>query len=449
MSADSDPIDAAKQQAAAADCPLSPREQTRNIILYSANWGLIYLASPVGYLGVHAPLLKHHHYADWVCNLPASVYLWGGFLPVVVLWYFPQVRLLKPLIVSGFCAMALIAALMAVVVVQLGPAWVLAGLVAHAAVLQVANGVLWTCLWEVLGRGVAESRRGQALGLAFGFGPMLAVVASLGMQLVLGSIAPAIKAIVDFPTLEYPWNFAVIFLANVPALGLAAILSGGFVVPRPKVEVRREPFVTGIFGGIGRFFGYRLLVLATAGYILVYSGHQVLTNMVLYTQEAVGEEPAKYAGLQLALRFGFKVVAGFCFGWLLVKTNPRALMVVTAGVVFAAVTWALVAPGAWFLISFGLMGAGELFGVYYPNYILGCSPRSQMRRNMAFANLFSLVAGVAPLFYGGISDLLGIEDKAFGYRMSFVASMAILAATIGMVLIALPARPRPPEEVGA
>ena len=72
-----------------------------------------------------------------------------------------------------------------------------------------------------------------------------------------------------------------------------------------------------------------------------------------------------------------------------------------------------------------------------------------MRRNMAFANLFSLVAGVAPLFYGGISDLLGIEDKAFGYRMSFVASMAILAATIGMVLIALPARPRPPEEVGA
>src|SRR5262249_51229085 len=151
-------------------------------------------------------------------------------------------------------------------------------------------------------------------------------------------------------------------------------------------------------------------------------------------------EPEVYAGLQLALRFGFKVVAGFCFGWLLIKTNARALQVATAGVMFVAVSWALFVPGPWFFIGFGLLGAGELFGVYYPNYILGCSPKAQMRRTMAFANLLSLAAGLAPLLYGSISDGLGRTDKAFGYRMSFVASLGILVMTVLLVLTVLPAR---------
>ena len=41
------------------DCPLAPRQQTRNILIYGANWALIYLASPVTYVGlVQAALLK-------------------------------------------------------------------------------------------------------------------------------------------------------------------------------------------------------------------------------------------------------------------------------------------------------------------------------------------------------------------------------------------------------
>ena len=57
-------------------------------------------------------------------------------------------------------------------------------------------------------------------------------------------------------------------------------------------------------------------------YLLAYAGQQINTNMTLYTKVATGEEPEVYAGLQLALRFGFKMLAGFCFGWLLIKTNP-------------------------------------------------------------------------------------------------------------------------------
>src|SRR5262249_36557000 len=109
------------------------------------------------------------------------------------------------------------------------------------------------------------------------------------------------------------------------------------------------------------------------------------------------------------------------------------------------VAWALLVPNRWLLVSFGILGAGELFGVYYPNYILGCSPRSQLRRNMAFTSLITMPVGLAAVLFGMISDTLGATDRKFGFQASFVASMLLIVAAIGLVLIALPARPRPQE----
>jgi MFS family permease len=425
----------------APDCPLSPREQTRNILIYAANWALMYLASPVTYVGlVQATLLKRLQFDDKICNLPAGVYLWTTSLPVLVVWLFPQIRQLKPLLVASLLVTALTGALAAVAVLFLGPAWVLAALVTGAALLGCSNGVLATCMWEVIGRGVSEKRRGQALGLAFGAGPVLAVVASLVSQALL----PRETEGAPPPLLPYPWNFAVVFGSSVPILALGALLSSWFVIRRPPVEVARQPFVAGIFGGFGQFLGYRLILIAAIAYILVYSGNMVMPNITLYTKEAIGRPAEDYVGIQMALRFGFKIVAGFCLGWLLIKTNPKALLLATGGLTLAGVTWALVIPGYWFLISFGLLGAGELFGVYYLNYILGCSPKSRIRRNMAFTSLITLPVGFASILYGGISDTLGQPDKKFGFQMSFVAAMTIIAAAILLVL-SLPVQPRPRE----
>src|SRR5262249_30239025 len=189
--------------------------------------------------------------------------------------------------------------------------------------------------------------------------------------------------------------------------------------------------------GFLQFFSYRLILLAVIGYILVYSGHMVMSNVTLYTQEAIGEPPEKYVGLQMALRFGFKVFAGFFLGWLLTRTNPKTLLVVTASLSFAGVAWALSVPGFWFMLSFGIMGAGELFGVYYPNYILGCSPKSRMRRNMAFASLVTMPVGFAPVLFGFISDELGSGNKKVGFQASFVAAMLLIVAAIVLVLLTL------------
>src|SRR5512134_3644506 len=99
-------------------CPLSHQEQTRNVLIYAANWALIYLASPVAYVGVtQATLLKRLGFSDTTCNLPASVYLWTSVLPIFVAWAFPQVRLLKGLIITAFIVMATMAALVGATIV--------------------------------------------------------------------------------------------------------------------------------------------------------------------------------------------------------------------------------------------------------------------------------------------------------------------------------------------
>lgn len=425
------------------DCPLSPAQQTRNVVIYALIWGLIYLASPVTYIGVlQATLLKALAFSDTQANLPAGVYLWATPLAVLVIWYFPQVRRLKSLLVGAFLLTASMSAAATAAVLVGGRQAVLAALVVQAAVQGVVSGVVSSCLWEVIGRGVAADRRGQALGLAFGAGPFLAVVASLGSQLVLAGRVEGIDLPVTVPKVGLPWNYALVFAASVPALATAGLLSALFVVKPPQAEVQRVPLVPWIVGGARDYFGHRLILIAAVAYILVYSGQTISTNISLNTKVVLGKPAQDFAGLLLAERFGFKIVAGFALGWLLIRTSPRALLLVTALLTLASVAWAMWVPGRPYLLSFGILGAGELFGVYYPNYILGCSPKEQMRRNMALTSLITMPVGFAAVFFGFLSDTFGREDPGRGFRVSFAASMAILVATILLVLV-LPARPLP------
>jgi hypothetical protein len=78
--------------------------------------------------------------------------------------------------------------------------------------------------------------------------------------------------------------------------------------------------------------------------------------------------------------------------------------------------------------------------MYYPNYILCCSPVSKMRLNMAFAGMLPMIGSPAAWVFGKISD--HYQD----YRPSFVLAMIIIAATVVLVVVALPAHPRPRRE---
>src|SRR5262249_31835560 len=151
--------------------------------------------------------------------------------------------------------------------------------------------------WEVIGRGVSAARRGPTLSLAYGVGPLFAVAGSLGQDLIVNGVI-------------FPWNFAALYALAAPIMALAAFLASRFVVLRPTFEAVREPFLQGVFGGMWNILRHPVLLTATIVTILIYTANNIPSNMNLYTKDVLGAQPAEYAGRQMALRFGFKVVAG-------------------------------------------------------------------------------------------------------------------------------------------
>lgn len=465
-------------------------------MLFACCTALQYFAAPVLYVGVtQASLCDRLGASARIANLPATLFFALTAAPALLAWLVPYVSSLKRTMVSCYLATAGALAGIAIVLVAPVPDHVrLAAVILQGAVSGVAMPAAIALLWEALGRGTEESRRGRALGLAFGIGPLFAVAGSLLSQLLLsGELAGW-----TIEELRYPYNFACLFGLGAPTICLAAILASRFVVPLPKVETVREPFshVAGLCGGmvaalgalacysidqalLGRLLGpqsgpllgplllvvaglllvhhfrdilsQRTLLLATIVTVLLYSGNTIASNMNLYTRDVLSSDPEDYAGYQNSFRFGFKVVAGVVLGWVLTRSNPRTGILLTGGMFLLAQIWAIFARGHWYLVAFGIFGAGELIGVYAPNYLLSASPTQQMRRTMAFATM--LMAPAAPLGYlfGSISDyavrkqLVGLgaaSSRALGFQVSFGVCAALIGAGLVIAALLLPRYPK-------
>jgi predicted MFS family arabinose efflux permease len=223
---------------------------------------------------------------------------------------------------------------------------------------------------------------------------------------------------------------------------LAAWLSATLVIP----PAEDEPRGAGPLLGMYNFLSQPVLLRATIVTILLYVGNTITANMNLYSKYVMGGEPEAYAGYQNALRFAFKGAFGFLIGSWLTRASPRAGIVVTGLVFVAAQLWALFATGNSYLLAFGIYGAGELVGVYAPNYILSASRRRDLRRNMAFVTMMMVPAAPAGALFGAIVDLAGPWlGAANAFRLSFVVCCAFLVAGLALALVVLPARPSPNE----
>lgn len=419
------------------DCPLPAAQQSRNLFCFAGFWCLYYLTAPVTYIGVtHANLLKALDNSETVANLPHAVYQWLTALPIVVAWFFPQPKMLKPLLVIPLILMASITGAVALSIwLGLSPRIVTVMVIAHGAVFGASNGVLLTTLWEVLRRGVSTSRRGQVLGLTFGVGPLLACVGSL-VQKALFEKAPigGFALGVDFPN-----NYLLLFAVAAPLVLLETLVAAAFIVPLPTEEPSSQSRLVEITSGLRQFFTFRPLLIGAVAYFLVSSGGSaILDNVSLHAKDVLGETNASTMGSQNFLRFGFKAVTGVFLGWLLIKTNPKTMLLTTTAILLIGMGWALNASGQWYLISFGLLGAGELYGVYFPNYIATSSAKSQVRVNIAYLNLLGSFVGFASVIFGQISD-------RFGRIASFHAATGILIAAMALIAVALPARPAPQD----
>ncbi|HTI49316.1 MAG TPA: hypothetical protein VL475_00140, partial [Planctomycetaceae bacterium] len=79
---------------------------------------------------------------------------------------------------------------------------------------------------------------------------------------------------------------------------------------------------------------------------------------------------------------------------------------------------------------------GELFYIYYLNYIVGCSAPERIRENTAYTNVIMVTVSFMPLIYGRISD-------NYGLRASFFLAAGILVLGTLIVGCLLPRHPAP------
>ncbi|MFO0875868.1 MAG: hypothetical protein U0840_00575 [Gemmataceae bacterium] len=410
---------------------LSDQVQWRNSLVFLLNTSLSYLVAPVFYIGVlHAAILDRLEASRTVANLPETVYQWVMPLPVLISWLWPSPRLLRPMLMTALGLLAAAGLFLASMFYWAPREWLVIGIIVHAAVVGVTNGVRQMCLWELLGRGLSPERRAWTLGFTFGLGPIFAVLGSLASQLVLSG---NFLDVVQWKPVPSPWSYMLLFGATGPAMLLAAGLVLLAQVP-PAPEPRADGRMADIAQGLRAYFLHPLILITAAAFLLTHAGPMVMTNLALFVRDALGEDPERYAGLQLALRFSCKAVVGFGLGWLVARVNARASLFVTTLVSLLGVVWAMVVPGRWYMLSFGFLGAGELFYIYYLNYIIGCAPPERLRETTAYTNLIAGLAGFIGLLFGLVGDRYGLQT-------SFSLAVGLFLAALVLVT-RLPPQPR-------
>jgi hypothetical protein len=419
------------------DCVLPVAVQNWNIACFAAFWSLFYLAAPVSYIGLtHANLLEDLGNSDTVNNLPLAVYMWMTVVPVFVTWAFPQPRFSKRLGLIALGSMAVISAAVAAALWRSESKSLSSAMViAHGAVFGAVNGISLSTLWDLMRRGVSTSRRGKALGFAFGVGPIFACIGALlqdacfSGQLLGGSTFG----------LSFPQNYVALFAGAVPLLVLAGLVMSRFVVDESSAtKVSEETAVD----SIRQFVRNRNVLFVVLIYILVYSGgNAIMSNISLEAKVILGDE-TDTVGLQNFLRFGCKAVAGALLGVLLAKVNPRATLVATTLILVFGVAWAIATSGGWeritsgwwYMATFGILGAGELFGAHFPNYLTTASSKRFVRINMAYLSVLSTIIGFSSVAFGLISD--HVSRVA-----SFYTAVGMLVLSLFLIYLLLPANP--------
>jgi hypothetical protein len=269
---------------------------------------------------------------------------------------------------------------------------------------------------QCLRRGTTPEGLAQALKRAFSITPVFAVAGSLGAQYLL---RPGLSF------LPYPYDFVAIHLiAALCAFGIARTAARFRLAPLTD-EPRQAffPFLETAFRGFG---GNPELLALWFAYLLWYTSLGITSNLALYTREAMGRDPKDYSGLIMAIRLGSKSIGGYGLGVLEVRRGLRTGVLAAIALLAAGGAWAWLVPGAGYLFSFGLLGAGELGGAYLPNYVGLLSPATQAARNLPLLTLATPASSFSPVLYGARTD-------RYGFRASF--AFGILTAAAALILV--------------
>jgi predicted MFS family arabinose efflux permease len=388
----------------------------RNGLLYTLGYALIFFAAPVTYVDVlPATLCGHLGASATLANLPAAAYLFGGIAPIFLSVTIPP-QWERAVVVWANGVTAVLVGLVSVALVSRLPSRHTLSIVVLQGLLQgvsFATATVFTL--QCIARGTTPGGRNRMLQRTFLLSPLFAVAGSLATQYVLDR---------GFG-LRFPENFAVLYA--VGSLCLAGVTVSSSFYQLTPVAIEPRPAILKFFWESTRnYLHSRSLVLLFGAYLSSCCAVAVSPTLALYVTHMAGRSVNNLSGILMALRFGGKAAGGYLLGLIAVRWGLRRSVLASLAILAFAPLWACLAPGYAFLLAFGLVGVGELCGVYIPNYGILLSRPDATARNLSLLMIASPLASFAPTIYGCLAD-------QWGFTASFLLSLTAALAALWLV----------------
>ena len=393
-------------------------EMTRlNGGIFLVSYILIYFAAPAVYIGiVQAALIDQLEASATLANLPLAVYKFGSFAPLIVSWLAPH-RLEKQVVVWANVMTTIVLTLVFLtLVLPVSTPVRISALILQGLFQGLSGSTSMIFQLQCLTRGTTSEGRIRVLKRTFTLTPLAAVVGSLFAQWVLGP---------QFTWFAFPYDFAMVYLTAIPCIAGVAFISTRYDLA-PLADEPRKPFFGHLVLAVKDFAASPSLRLAWLGYWLWYLTLAIIPNLSLYSKEAIGVDPQDYSGLMMALRFGCKAMGGYLLGWIALRYGLRASAFTSVALLAVGILWGWGIPGFAYLLAFGFIGAGELGGTYFPNFVAVLSSPEAGTRNLALVQLAPPVSSFAPAVHGGLAD-------TWGFPASFIFGLAAAAVSMGLV----------------
>ena len=404
-------------EAAVPTVQITPETDRKNGLIFIAHNGLLYFAAPVVYVGVVQGALADKLGASaTVANLPASTYLLGALAPLILSFVLPH-RLVRSTSVLAYLVTATLMGIVCILLFSpVSDNVRLAAVIGQGLIQGFSAYTSQVYTFQCLKRGTTPQGSAWAFKWTFTLGPILAVAGSLWAQFVLSG---------GIDWLPYPYDFAFLYLIGAPCMGAAAYLCSRYRLV-DVAETERPPFFRYFSQGFSTYLRDRTMVMLWFAFFMWFIVITLMTTLSLYGREVLGQDPKEFSGWVMACRFGFKSVAGFAMGVIAIRWGLRASLYTLMLLLAASVLWGWMVPGYFYLIAFGLMGAGELGGAYFPAFLVAICPAATSTRNMSILMLGSTLSFVWPATHGALAD-------NFGFQASFI--FALTAALFSLVLI--------------
>lgn len=402
---------------------ITPELDRHNGLIFIACTGLLYFAAPVIFVGVvQAALADKLGTSAMVANLPLSFYLLGALAPPLLSWRLPH-RLTRATVMGANLVTATVLGVVALLLfLPVRDEVRIAAVIGQGLLQGFSAFTNQVFQYQCLKRGTTIQGQAWAFKWSFALGPILAVAGSLWAQFVLGG---------GVSWLPFPYDFGILYLIGCPCLAGISFLSSRYRILAVP-ETARPPFLHYFRTSISSYLKDRTLVLVWLAFFMWFVVHAALPNLSLYTREVLGVDPKELSGWIMVVRFGATSLAGYALGVITLRWGIRAPLYATMALQAAAILWGWWTPGYLFLFAFGLMGAGELGGAYFPAYVVNISAAAAAPRNMSLLMLASPLSFMLPAAHGALAD-------HFGFQASF--ALALLAAVTALFLVyKLPSR---------